>query len=136
MERSRETVIGLLGILKAGSAYLPLDPAYPKDRLAFMLDDAQASLVLTEERLAARLPAHSARTICQDSDGEAISRHSDANCASRVQPGNLAYVIYTSGLTGKPKGVEIEHRGVCNLARRRRGPSTCAPRAACSSLRR
>ncbi len=117
MEHSRDMVIGLLGILKAGCAYLPLDPAYPKDRLAFMLDDAQASLVLTEQRLAARLPAHSARTICLDSDGEAISRHSDASCASRVQPGNLAYVIYTSGSTGKPKGVEIEHRGVCNLAR-------------------
>ncbi len=121
MEQSREMVIGLLGILKAGCAYLPLDPAYPKDRLAFMLDDAQASLVLTEQRLAARLPAHSARTICLDSDGEAISRHSDASCASRVQPGNLAYVIYTSGSTGKPKGVEIEHRGVCNLARRSAG---------------
>ena len=91
-----------------------------------MLDDSQASLVLTEERLAARLPAHSARTICLDSHGEAISRHSDANCASHLQPGNLAYVIYTSGSTGEPKGVEIEHRGVCNLARRRRGPSTCA----------
>jgi amino acid adenylation domain-containing protein len=117
MERSREMVISLLGILKTGCAYLPLDPAYPKDRLALMLDDAQASLVLTEERLAAGLPVHSARTICLDTFVEAISQESDANCDSRVQPGNLAYVIYTSGSTGKPKGVEIEHRGVCNLAR-------------------
>jgi amino acid adenylation domain-containing protein len=117
MERSREMVIALLGILKAGCAYLPLDPAYPKDRLAFMLDDAQVPLVLTQQHLEARLPAHSARTICLDSDREAISRQSDADCSSGVRPGNLAYVIYTSGSTGKPKGVEIEHRGVCNLAR-------------------
>jgi amino acid adenylation domain-containing protein len=116
LERSREMMIGLLGILKAGSAFVPLDPAYPMDRLAFMLDDAQAPLLLTQLRIASRLPTASVRTICLDSDAEAIARCSDADCASGVQPGNLAYVIYTSGSTGKPKGVEIEHRGVCNLA--------------------
>jgi amino acid adenylation domain-containing protein len=118
VERSPEMMIGLLGILKAGCAYLPLDPAYPKDRLAFMVDDAQASLVLTEQRLADRVPADgSARIIALDAHAGSISLQSDANCPSGVRPGNLAYVIYTSGSTGKPKGVEIEHRGVCNLAR-------------------
>jgi amino acid adenylation domain-containing protein len=109
-ERSIEMVVGLLGILKAGGAYVPLDVAYPKDRLAFMLEDAQVSALVVQQRLVGALPEHQARIVCLDSDWETISREDEKNLPIKVTASNLAYVIYTSGSTGKPKGVAIEHR--------------------------
>ena len=83
MERSLEMVVGLLGILKAGGAYVPLDPTYPQERLAFMLEDAQVSVLLTQESLVARLPDHGAEVVCLDSGWRAIARHSDENPSQR-----------------------------------------------------
>ncbi len=114
IERSPEMLIGLLAVLKAGGAYVPLDPAHPKQRLAFVLDDAGAAVVLTLERLKEDLRAPSIHVVCLDSDREAIGRENDANPARTATEENLAYVLYTSGSTGQPKGVMVEHRGLCN----------------------
>jgi len=108
-ERSIEMVVGLLAILKAGGAYVPLDPAYPKERLAFMLEDTQAPVLLTQQRLIERMPEHTGRVVCLDADWSTIAQEFDENPISAVRPNNMAYVIYTSGSTGKPKGVAIEH---------------------------
>jgi amino acid adenylation domain-containing protein len=115
VERAPEMLVGLLGILKAGGAYLPLDPTYPGERLAFILEDARAAVLLTQERLRERLPAHHSRVVCLDAIGEAITGESKADPHSPVCADNLAYTIYTSGSTGKPKGVPIVHRAVVNF---------------------
>jgi amino acid adenylation domain-containing protein len=115
MEPSLEMVVGLFGILKAGGAYVPLDPTYPRERLAFMLDDANVSVLLTQERLLEGLPAHRAIAVSLDREWEAIARGSDESPASGGSAENLAYVIYTSGSTGRPKGVQIPHRAVVNF---------------------
>jgi amino acid adenylation domain-containing protein len=114
MERSVEMVVGLLGILKAGGAYVPLDPAYPKERLAFMLEDTQTPVLLTQQGLVEALPPHGARVVCLDTDWETVVQESEENPASRVTADHLAYVIFTSGSTGKPKGAMNTHRGICN----------------------
>ena len=114
VEHSLEMLVVILGVLKAGGAYLPLDPAYPQERLAHMLSDSQVSVLLTTAKLQTNLPANSTNIVCLDTDWAKISRNSDANLHSGVQPDNLAYVIYTSGSTGKSKGVMIAHRGVVN----------------------
>jgi amino acid adenylation domain-containing protein len=122
-ERSLEMVVGLLGILKAGAAYVPLDPAYPKERLAFMVEDGQLRVLLTGGDVTARLPEHAAGIVSLDSDAQEISRQSQANLAGEATATDLAYVIYTSGSTGKPKGVQIPHRAVVNfLTSMRQGP--------------
>ena len=113
-ERVPEMVVGLLAILKAGSAYLPLDPTYPPERLAFMLEDSQSPILLTRERWVTTLPTQDRRVICLDTDWDLIAPESQANPISRARPENLAYVIYTSGSTGKPKGAMILHRGLVN----------------------
>jgi amino acid adenylation domain-containing protein len=113
VERSLEMVIGLLGILKAGGAYVPIDPTYPQERLAFMVADAQVSILLTQERLVDTLPAHSAQVICLDTDWD-IASHSQENTDSGVTSDNLIYVIYTSGSTGRPKGTMNIHKALCN----------------------
>ena len=116
VERSLDMIVGLLGTLKAGGAYVPLDPNYPQDRIAFMLADSQVLVLLTQEQLMAKLPAHQAQVICLDTEQAIFSKPNTSNLNSAVRPNNLAYVIYTSGSTGKPKGVLVEHRGVTNLA--------------------
>ena len=116
VERSLLMVVGLLGILKAGGAYVPLDPAYPAERLAYMLDDSQAKVLLTQQQLVNSIPNTGLEVICLDTNWELISTQSDKNPQTQVKANNLAYVIYTSGSTGKPKGVMIEHRSLVNFA--------------------
>ena len=115
IERSHEMLIAMLAILKAGGAYLPLDPDYPSARIALVLEDAQAPLLLTTERMRGRLPAVAARIISVDGEAEAISSRNPSPVASSANGGHLAYVIYTSGSTGKPKGVMVENRNVINF---------------------
>ena len=115
MERSPELIAALLGVLKAGGAYLPLDRHYPKDRLAFLLNDSQAPVLIAEEALLERLPEYQGRMVCLDRDREAIDRESTESPQSLVGSNNLAYVIYTSGSTGKPKGVLVTHANVVRL---------------------
>jgi amino acid adenylation domain-containing protein len=114
MERSVEMVVALFGTLKAGGAYLPLDPSYPQERLLFMIDDAQVQVVLTQQRFAGTLAANAVEVVCLDSDATFISQQSSENPCVSMMEENLAYVIYTSGSTGKPKGSMISHRGICN----------------------
>jgi len=114
MERAPEMIIALLGILKAGAAYLPLDASYPSERLAYMLDDAKAPVVLTQRRLLEKLGGADGRLLAVDDHWSAIAGHNATNPKSGVKPENLAYVIYTSGSTGKPKGVMIHHLGLAN----------------------
>ncbi len=115
VDRSVEMVVALLGVLKAGGAYLPLAPTYPRQRLALMIEDAQAAVLLTQQHLLDNLPGQETPVICLDKDWAAIAAHSDQNPACPVSPENLAYVIYTSGSTGTPKGVQIPHRAVVNF---------------------
>jgi amino acid adenylation domain-containing protein len=115
MKRSPEMVIALLAILKVGGAYVPLDPAYPEERLAFMLEDSQAKVLLTQTHLAQLFAKPKANVVCVDSDSHLFSQQSTPNLSSGVKPSNLAYVIYTSGSTGVPKGVAIEHQSCVAL---------------------
>jgi amino acid adenylation domain-containing protein len=115
LERSLEMVVGLLGVLKAGGAYVPLDPASPHGRLAFMLEDSQTLVLLTQQRLTVGLPTPRARVVCVDTDWATIAQMSEVNPCSRATADNLAYVIYTSGTTGHPKGVMIPHRAICHF---------------------
>jgi amino acid adenylation domain-containing protein/non-ribosomal peptide synthase protein (TIGR01720 family) len=140
MERSLEMMVGLLGLLKAGGAYLPLDPTYPEERLAFMLSDAQASVLLTQEKLKFKIPrtflgasassqdsvqgdgqnsrpSGQPTILCLDTDWPLISQSSTDNPTPGTLADNLAYVVYTSGSTGKPKGTMISHRGLMNYLR-------------------
>jgi amino acid adenylation domain-containing protein/FkbM family methyltransferase len=114
LERSVELVIGLLGILKAGGAYAPLDPGYPMERLAFMLSDMRAPVLLTHEGLLGQLPPFAGRIVCLDRDETVIAAQPDTDPSCRATAETLAYVIYTSGSTGKPKGAMNTHRGICN----------------------
>jgi amino acid adenylation domain-containing protein len=118
MERSLEMIVALLGVMKAGGAYLPLDPEYPKSRLMFMLADAGSRVLLTQERLRESLPPGSAHILCVDSEWQSISRESEAlpaKSAGDATENNLCYVIYTSGSTGDPKGAMINHGNVERL---------------------
>ena len=114
VERSLEMIIGLLGILKAGGGYVPLDPSYPRERLAFILEETQAKLLLTQERLVENVPEKIAPLLCLDRNWEEIERQSCDHQISGLTTGNIAYVIYTSGSTGQPKGVAVEHRQLNN----------------------
>jgi amino acid adenylation domain-containing protein len=115
VERSLEMIIGLLGIHKAGAAYVPLDPAYPPDRLAFMLDDAGVNAVVTLAHCRPPTPGAGYPVICLDSDWPEIARRRDDNPDVEVNPANLAYLIYTSGSMGRPKGVLVEHGSLANV---------------------
>jgi amino acid adenylation domain-containing protein len=114
VERSLEMMVGLLGIIKAGGAYVPLDPAFPQERLTFILRDAQASVLLTQQRLSAGLSEPQTQIVCLDTDWELIAQESRTNPINKVAPDNLVYALYTSGSTGIPKGVAVEHRQLCN----------------------
>lgn len=113
LERSFDLVIGMLAVLKAGGAYVPLDLIYPKERLAFMLEDAGLKVLLTQQRLVTTLPEHQATTVMLDS-WDRFASESGADLDAEVNSDNLAYVLYTSGSTGRPKGVMITHRGLSN----------------------
>jgi amino acid adenylation domain-containing protein len=112
-ERGIAMMVGILAILKAGAAYVPLDPSYPPERLAFMLEDSGAKILLSEKRTAAVLPPHGAKVLLLD-DASVLAGQSETNPAVAVAPDDLCYVIYTSGSTGKPKGVMAPHRGTVN----------------------
>ena len=114
VERSLPMLVGLLGILKAGGAYLPLDSGYPRERLAFVLDDAQVPVLVTQAALRVQLPARGTRVVCLDADAAAIARRPTAAPQSGLTPRNAAYVIYTSGSTGTPKGVVVDHASLTN----------------------
>lgn len=115
-KRSIDTVVGLLAILKAGGVYVPLDPSYPQDRLAYMVEDAGLEALICRTHFPARLPQSGARIVRLDDQESADCGH-ESNPGIRVTPHMLAYVIYTSGSTGKPKGVAVEHRQVLNRLR-------------------
>ena len=118
LERSWEIVVGILGVLKAGGAYVPMDPAYPKERLAFMLEDSDIQVLLTQERVISHLPPHNAQVVCLDTidpAAECEASQAPTNPVNRITADNAAYVIYTSGSTGKPKGVLITHYNVTRL---------------------
>jgi natural product biosynthesis luciferase-like monooxygenase protein len=115
VRRSPDMVIGLLAILKAGGAYVPLDPTYPAERLALVMADSGARIILTQHDLADAVALDGRRAVCLDADRLLLSRESEPNAMPAVAADNLAYVIYTSGSTGKPKGVMVTHRNVVNL---------------------
>ncbi len=115
MDRTIEMVVALVGTLKAGGAYVPMDPSYPQERLAFMLEDTNAPVLLTEERIAGGLPGHDAYTIRLDADWETVAGEEGDNPEGGAGADDMAYIIYTSGSTGKPKGVCCRHRSVLNL---------------------
>jgi amino acid adenylation domain-containing protein len=117
MERAIEMIISVLGVLKAGAAYVPLDPYCPLQRLAWILNDASALLILTQERVAEYLPVYHAPVIYVDSEWEEkIAGMSCEPVASGITSADAAYVIYTSGSTGQPKGILLHHQGLCNLS--------------------
>jgi amino acid adenylation domain-containing protein len=115
LERSPLILVGLLGILKAGGAYVPLDPDYPAERLAFILEDTQVPVLLTQQSLVEKLPANQAQSVCLETDWDKINCQDENNLTCTVTADNLAYVMYTSGSTGKPKGVAVPHQAVTRL---------------------
>ena len=115
VQKSFEVTTGILGILKNGCAYVPLDPAYPKERLQQMIEDSESPVILTLSNLKKMLPETKARVICFDTDWKRISKEKTDNPKSDATSDSLAYVIFTSGSTGRPKGVCCHHKGVINL---------------------
>ena len=117
LERSADMVIALLAIMKAGSYYVPLDPAYPLERLAFMIEDAQLAIILTEDRHEEKLPSFWGSLVNPDQDRDLIDRMPTDSPQSLRDPEAPAYLVYTSGSTGRPKGILIPHRGVVRLVK-------------------
>jgi len=115
VERSPEMVVAILGILKAGGAYVPLDTMYPKDRLAFMLEDASIRLVLSQSELTAALPDREMTVVTLDTEWETLASQNTENPPNLTTSENLAYVIFTSGSTGRPKGTLVSHGNVARL---------------------
>ena len=115
VKRSLNMVVGLLGILKAGGAYVPLDPSYPSDRLLFMLEDAQVSVLVTEQSIAEDLSVAGVDSVCLDADAKALAEEGKDEPKTAFTFTDLAYVVYTSGSTGRPKGVRITHDSLLNL---------------------
>jgi non-ribosomal peptide synthetase-like protein len=119
LPRSAELYICLLGILKSGAAYVPLDPEYPAERIGFILRDCEAQALLTFETLESKTSSFAGEVVCLDTKEKEVSSFSSEKpiLAPPIGPESLCYIIYTSGTTGRPKGVEIEHRSVCHLVR-------------------
>ena len=115
VEPSLNMLVGIIGILKAGAVYLPLDPTHPAQRLAFIMEDAQASILVSQKQLVARIPQFQVSVVCLDTDSDIMAQESNEDFTSGVRPDNLAYIIYTSGSTGTPKGVTIKHSSPINL---------------------
>ena len=115
IDRSIEMAIGVIATLKAGGAYVPLDPEYPRERMRFMLGDAQCAVLLTNERVLRILPETERAVLCLDRDWDKVKHESDDNPRNEIDGENLAYVIYTSGSTGQPKGVAMTRRALRNL---------------------
>ena len=115
LDRSFEMLISILGILKAGGVYVPLDPSYPRERLDFMLADTKAKLVVTKSDFAGQLPVADCDLVCLDTDRKLLANESTVNSKHAVEPTSLAHVMYTSGSTGQPKGVAVTHQGVVRL---------------------
>ncbi|MCC5666139.1 amino acid adenylation domain-containing protein [Nostoc sp. CHAB 5784] len=115
VERSLSMVIGLLAILKAGGAYVPIDLAYPPERIALMLQDAEVTILLTQQHLIENLPKHQTKIVCLDTDWKTIAQKSQKNPINDCKTDNLAYIIYTSGSTGQPKAVLVNHANVVRL---------------------
>lgn len=115
VNRSIEMLVAAFGVLKAGGAYVPIDPIQPTERIAFILEDARVSVVLTQQELSDKLTGCKAKSICLDVCGEIFDREITRLSVNELTPDNLAYVIYTSGSTGKPKGVQVSHRAFVNL---------------------
>jgi amino acid adenylation domain-containing protein len=117
MDESELSVISMIAVLKSGGAYLPLDPAYPKERIAYMLDDSKVRIIISEEKYLNYLPDSSFQWIVLDQINEELSKEKDTNPESRILTNHLAYVMYTSGSTGNPKGVGIEHKNIVRLVK-------------------
>jgi amino acid adenylation domain-containing protein len=117
VERSPEMVVGLLGILKAGSTYVPLDPTLPRERLSFMLEDADVSVVLTQQGWVEMFATPQLKVVALDTNWKEVEKFSAEPIPIQIDPENLAYVMYTSGSTGQPKGVSIPHRAVVRLVK-------------------
>lgn len=115
--RSVELIVGIFGVLKTGGSYVPVDPAYPPERLSFIFEDTQIAVLLTEEDLVDELPSQWAHTIRLDTDWETIATADDENPAVPMSAGNAAYVIFTSGSTGVPKGIVVTHEALVNRMR-------------------
>jgi len=114
LERSMEMPLAIYGILKAGAAFLPIDPHHPKERLDFILKDANVKLVLTQKQFKNSLENGVSDILALDTDWSKMTLENKQNLNKNIAPNGLAYVIYTSGSTGKPKGVMVEHRSICN----------------------
>jgi amino acid adenylation domain-containing protein/non-ribosomal peptide synthase protein (TIGR01720 family) len=117
VERSVDMVLAMVGILKAGGAYVPIDPAYPPERLRFMAEDSDIGVLLTQGRIAHRIPQLKAKVVCLDRDWDEIEQQSNQSFQTQAFPENLAYVVYTSGSTGRPKAAAVSHRSMIRLLR-------------------
>ena len=131
LERGPEAIVGLLGILKAGGSYLPLDPGLPPDRLAWLLADARPAVLLTQTGLHSGLPECQATVLCLDGPQADLQREPDGRPDVEVAPRHLAYIIYTSGSTGRPKGVMVGHRSLSHTISAQLPCSASPPTAGC-----
>jgi amino acid adenylation domain-containing protein len=114
LDRSLDLAITLLAVLKSGGTCVPLDPQYPGERLAFMLEDARVAALVADENLLGKIDGVKAHKVCLGRDWNAIKRERNQTPVTKVTPDNLAYIVYTSGSTGKPRGVQLPHRGLVN----------------------
>jgi amino acid adenylation domain-containing protein len=127
LDRSIEMVIGLLAVQKSGAAYVPLDPDYPKERIQYMVSDAEPTVLLTESKQAALFSGMQRKVVLVDKDGPVLAAYPSDSLHVRLDPEALAYVLYTSGSTGKPKGVEIRQRSLVNFLQSMQKRPGCGP---------